>query len=122
MKNPVWSEEEEILLVDCYFRITACHIKVDDADQEIAMLSYIFRQHAISIGMEISSTFRNEIGIKKKLLNLRYLDTQGAEGLGSFSKGDKEMFLKYENNPKKMREYAYSVIAKWNSEIVGISG
>lgn len=48
MKNPVWSEDEEILLVDCYFRITACGIKVNDADQEIAMLSYILCQHAKS--------------------------------------------------------------------------
>lgn len=118
MKNPVWSEDEEILLVDCYFRITACNIKVNDADQEIAMLSYILRQHAVSLGIEIAPTFRNEIGIKKKLLNLRYLDTQGEEGLGAFSKGDKEMYLKYKNDPKKMSEYAYSVITKWNSEIV----
>lgn len=119
MKNPVWSEEEEILLVDCYFRITACGIKVNDADHEIAMLSYILRQHAKSGGMDIAPTFRNEVGIKKKLLNLRYLDTDGAEGLCAFSKGDKEMYLKYKNDPQTMREYAYSVITRWNSELVG---
>ena len=119
MKNPVWSEEEEILLVDCYFRITACGIKVNYADHEIAMLSYILRQHAKSGGMDIAPTFRNEVGIKKKLLNLRYLDTDGAERLCAFSKGDKEMFLKYKNAPQAMSEYAYSVITRWNSELVG---
>lgn len=116
MKNPVRSEDEEILLVDCYFRITACGIKVNDADQEIAMLSYILRQHAKSAGMEIAPTFRNEVVIRKNLLNLRFLDTEGAEGLCAYSKGDKEMYLKYKNDSKKMIEYAYSVIAQWNSE------
>lgn len=116
MKNPIWSEEEEVLLVDCYFRITGRNIKVNDADYEIAMLSFVLRQHAKSLGMDIDPTYRNEVGIRKKLLNLRFLDTNGAEGLSAYSKGDLEMFQKYRAEPKKMGEYAYSVIAKWNSE------
>lgn len=117
MKNPVWSEEEEILLVDCYFRITACGIKVNDADHEIAMLSYILRQHAKSVGTDIAPTFRNEAGIGMKLWNIRFLDTNGAEGLSSSSKVEVDVFYKFKNDYHTMKMHAYDILTKWNSGI-----
>ena len=114
MKNPVWSEVEEVLLVDLFFRLTKYNIKINDADQEVAVLSYILRSHAKFEWFDIGPTFRNEVGIKKKLLNLMYVDTQGAEGLSAYSKGDLEMYNKFKKEPEKMREYACSVIKQWN--------
>ena len=55
-------------------------------------MSTKLRSIAKTNGLEVGDTFRNYAGIKMKLANLLYIDTNGAEGLNAFSRLDKEVF------------------------------
>ena len=75
-----------------YFDLKDRSISIFQADNEINELSRKLRIIATENGMEVGDTFRNYAGIRMKLANLLYIDTNGAEGLNAFSRLDKEVF------------------------------
>lgn len=98
MKNPPWDREEELLLVDLYFRLLANNIALQKADSQISDLSKLLNRRAMLLKMDVSDTFRNVKGIKMKLGNIQFVDTFGKYGLSAVSQMDKEYVNKYKNN------------------------
>jgi hypothetical protein len=92
VKNPTWTRQETELLVNLYFDLKDKSASIFQANQEIEQLSTKLRSIAKTNGLEVGDTFRNYAGIKMKLANLLYIDTNGAEGLNAFSRLDKEVF------------------------------
>lgn len=92
MRNPIWTRQETELLVNMYFDLKDRSISIFQADNEINELSRKLRNIATENGLEVGDTFRNYAGIRMKLANLLYIDTNGAEGLNAFSCLDKEVF------------------------------
>lgn len=92
MRNPIWTRQETELLVNMYFDLKDRSISIFQVDSEINELSRKLRNNATENGMELGDTFRNCAGIRMKLANLLYIDTNGAEGLNAFSRLDKEVF------------------------------
>lgn len=112
MRNPKWSEDEAILLVDLYFDIKDMDIDITDAKDEIRLLSKTLRKLAALNGDAISDTFRNENGITMQLHNVQYIDTSGKEGLSSVSDVQKSVYDKFICDYKSMRSRAKSIYKK----------
>ena len=78
MKRIIWDEEEAALLVDTYRRIEATPSQKNEL---LHQLSDVLRKRAISKGLEIDERFRNFNGMKLQYELLRYLMTDGEQGL-----------------------------------------
>jgi hypothetical protein len=88
-----WELEEEILLVDLYYKIT--DLSAEQQEFRIKELSSLLRIRAILLGVNIDDVFRNITGIKMKLQNIVYVDLEGKFGLSAYSKIDKETVMMY---------------------------
>lgn len=78
MKRVIWDEEEAALLVDTYRRIQATPSQKNEL---LHQLSDVLRKRAVSKGLEINERFRNFNGMKLQYELLRYLMTDGEQGL-----------------------------------------
>lgn len=98
MKNKSWSPEEEILLVNLYYNLKQQKTSINSADVQVEELSKILYKFAHSQGIEVNDSYRNATGIKMKLHNIEYIDTNGKFGLPAVSRMDKEAVSLYKNN------------------------
>lgn len=91
-----WDFEEAIALVDIYYKV-----KLLDAneDKEIEELSNYLIKRACVLQIEHDETYRNPTGIRMKLKNIEYLDTNGQSGLSSYSNADKKALELYNELP-----------------------
>lgn len=97
MKRVIW--EEAALLVDTYRRIEAAPSQMNEL---LHQLSDVLRKRAISKGLEIDERFRNFNGMKFQYELLRYLMTDGEQGLpGNAAKTIAEMAEIYRSEPEK---------------------
>ena len=113
MKNSKWDDEEVVLLVDLYFQIKNNNIQANKVKSQINSLSQILIKRAELLGYNISNTFRNDKGIKMKLANIQYIDTNGKLGLSGASNKDREYVDKYNTDYNTFVDFAESVKNKY---------
>ncbi|PKP42282.1 MAG: hypothetical protein CVT93_05130 [Bacteroidetes bacterium HGW-Bacteroidetes-10] len=97
MKLPNWTENELILTLDLYFKI-----KRGEQTQSSAILNEMskkLRNLIINKDFVDDPVFRNKNGISRKLGNFAAIDPNNqGKGLFSYSKLDKEIFMRYFEN------------------------
>ena len=101
MKRVIWDEEEAALLVDTYRRIEATPSQKSEL---LHQLSDVLRKRAVSKGLEIDERFRNFNGMKFQYNLLRYLMTDGGQGLPGAAKTIAEMAEIYRSEPEKFEK------------------
>ena len=107
MKRVIWDEEEAALLVDTYRRIEATPSQKNEL---LHQLSAVLRKRAISKGLEIDERFRNFNGMKFQYELLRYLMTDGEQGLsGNVAKTIAEMAEIYRSEPEKFENILHRI-------------
>lgn len=102
MKNLKWSKEEVALLIELYMKIYRDSFK--DSQCLIEQLSEELIQRGKNKGVKLDCSYRNILGIKMKLQNIRFIDTEGLHGLSGYSKLDVEMYNMYKNDPLLFQE------------------
>lgn len=78
-----WNEYEDALLVELFYRIEAGAISKTDG---ISALSQALRRMAVTHGIEIDATYRNENGVRMCLDQILYLVSDGEKGLQNSGK------------------------------------
>lgn len=105
MKRVIW--EEAALLVDTYRRIEAAPSQKNEL---LHQLSDVLRKRAIPKGLEIDERFRNFNGMKFQYELLRYLMTDGEQGLsGNVAKTIAEMAEIYRSEPEKFEKILHGI-------------
>ena len=105
MKRVIW--EEAALLVDTYRRIEAAPSQKNEL---LHQLSDALRKRAISNGLEIDERFRNFNGMTFQYELLRYLMTDGEQGLsGNVAKTIAEMAEIYRSEPEKFENILHRI-------------
>ncbi|MBB4087450.1 GIY-YIG nuclease family protein [Sphingomonas carotinifaciens] len=98
-RNPAWSRDETILLLDLYLR----HPSAEARHPEVAALSATLRDLASETGTPRPETFRNPVGIAMKLRNLAQQDPafqqSGRAGLGHGNRLNAEIWRLLANDP-----------------------
>ena len=113
MKRIIWDEEEAALLVDTYRRIEATPSQKNEL---LHQLSDVLRKRAISKGLEIDERFRNFNGMKLQYELLRYLMTDGEQGLSeNVAKTIAEVAELYRSEPEKFNKILRKTLIKVNN-------
>lgn len=76
MRNPDWSRDETILLMNLYLSVP----RAGKAHPEVAALSELLRQGAEQSGLRIQPTYRNSVGIAMRLRNFGRHDPEAPPG------------------------------------------
>lgn len=114
MKRIIWDEEEAALLVDTYRRIEAMPSQKNEL---LHQLSDVLRKRAISKGLEIDERFRNFNGMKLQYELLRYLMTDGEQGLSeNVAKTIAEVAELYRSEPEKFNKILRKALIKVNND------
>jgi len=103
-----WSEKEGILLLDLFYKLIGKAISPDLP--EVIELSARLNRLADKEKIIKDEKFRNPVGISMKLQNIRYVITDGKEGLSCASQLDYQVCKKYENRLEKLFEDAKKII------------
>jgi 5-methylcytosine-specific restriction protein A len=94
MRNPKWHHDELIITLDLYHRINKSNIQ--SKNPEIIKHSEILNKLSIHSSENRYENFRNPNGVALKLSNFASIDPNyNGKGMRSYSKLDKEIFLKY---------------------------
>ena len=104
--NPVWTRDELILALSVYFKSDVTQATPAIYNEEIAQLSILLNQYN-AYSSERSETFRNENGVKMKLMNFRSLDHPG-HGLPNIGKQDRAIYFEFVNQ----KDILYSLADK----------
>jgi DNA-directed RNA polymerase alpha subunit len=114
-----WDIEEEVLLIDLYFKIKqGC---IEDIESAIDDLSNKLNDRAKKLQIKASINFRNTFGIKMKLQNLRYIDTKGEKGLSSNSKIDRFVMSIHSKHINSFNERLNNETKKYKGNIYELS-
>ena len=97
-----WELEEELFLIELY-NFTKQHSN-EENENKIMELSDFLSFRAISIGYKIENDFRNVTGIKMKLKNIEYLESNGRHGLSNYSLMDKDVYHLYIHDKEKFNK------------------
>ena len=93
--------------MDTYRRIEAAPSQKNEL---LHQLSDVLRKRAISNGLEIDERFRNFNGMKFQYERLRYLMTDGEQGLsGNVAKTITEMAEIYRSEPEKFENILHRI-------------
>ncbi len=94
-KNPLWSREQVILVLDLYVKHSGRDPGVNHPD--VLEMSALLRQMATEAGL---TTYRNPSGVIMKMMNFRSLDpvftSKGGKGLDGASKLDEAIWTEFE--------------------------
>lgn len=114
-KNPVWKRNEQIIVLKHYFE-TEDPIKLSKNKNKIKEISSLIKSLDENKKLEVQDNFRNEEGVRRKILNFCAIDPRIDEeaGLEHYSKGDEQIFMEFYKNNKKTDEIKaiYNVILK----------
>lgn len=114
MKRVIWDEEEAALLVDTYRRIQATPSQKNEL---LHQLSDVLRKRAVSKGLEINERFRNFNGMKLQYELLRYLMTDGEQGLSeNIAKTIAEVAELYRSEPEKFNKILRETLIKVDND------
>lgn len=115
MRNPKWSEDEVILLVDLYNEHMKHNQCLVDSQRKLQELSDLLRNHAICSNFQISDTFRNLTGLKMKCANIKSLiEGGGLSHTSSMEQAVVEMML---SDPDRLHKQAEKIRGEWLKQI-----
>ncbi len=96
-----WDKYEVVLLIDAYNKIVN---NPENRTNIIQNLSIKLKNRAKNyLHIEVDDTFRNFNGVNMRIGNIKYLFTNGLNGLSSYSQLDKEIYELYKNNYGEFR-------------------
>ena len=98
------------MLLDLFYRLNGKPISSDLP--EVKELSDTLNRLANNARIIKDEKFRNPVGISMKLQNIRYVITDGQEGLSGASRLDYSVCKKYENRLDELFEDAKKIIDK----------
>lgn len=114
MRNPKWTEEEVILLVDLYYEHMKHNQCLVNCPLQLQGLSDLLKNHAISRNLQISDTFRNLSGLKMKCANIKSLiEGGGLSHTSSLEQAIVEMMI---SDPAGLHEKAEKIREEWIKE------
>ncbi len=114
MNTYPWSLEEEYLLVETYLQFKDT-FKMPTAIKD---LSFLLRKYGNAIGRNIDTRYRNQAGIRMKLMNISYLITYGAKGLSNTSDLDKKVVEEYFLNPTNFQNIVSKIKQEFKKIII----
>lgn len=106
-----WTMEEEIILVELYFRIREMNIV--EKKIYINAVSNILKNRAQLLDLKTETYFRNLTGIEMKLLNIEFIETNGQKGLSSVSYIDKRAFNLFVEESREFRRLFNEISDKY---------
>ena len=96
MKRIDWTVEEMVAMVDLYYRYKADEIT--DLEEKLAELSRKLVHRAEMLHIDHDEKYRNINGMRMIFENVRYIDTNGLEGLSGSSRMVNEIVKIYHEN------------------------
>ena len=102
MKRIKWSLEEVVAIVDVYFRNERG--EVADLNFELKRLSRNLNRRADVLGIAHDEKFRNLNGMQCIFENIKYVATDGKEGLSNVSKLHRTVIDIYHNERERFNE------------------
>ncbi len=114
MKNPPWTREEAILLLDLY--IQCGRQQLPPSDERVIALSGLLRRLPFHPLEKRAGSFRNPTGISMKMGNLLALDPlYHGIGLDSASAMDRQVWEEFADKPGALRKAAQAIREKTRS-------
>lgn len=116
-KNPVWTRNEQIIVLKNYFEYED-PIKFSKDKSKINEISKILNGLNEYDKSKRQDNFRSAEGVRRKILNFCSIDprVEDEEGLEHHSKSDEKIFMEFFSNPEKINELPtmYKMITKKN--------
>lgn len=103
-RNIKWNEEEEILLLELYFKLKGTSYYQGHPD--IIELSNLLRKRAENLNIPTDDKYRNTTGIFMKLKNLESVENNGLTGLPNYSELDVNLYNKYQTEISQLNIHA----------------
>lgn len=105
-RNPAWTQDEELLLLDLYLRVGPR----PPADPDVVALSELLRRLPIHPAEIRASTFRNATGVSMKLWNMRHVDRRlAAGGLGPGSALAARVWDEFAGDPERLASVVHAI-------------
>lgn len=104
VKNIKWNEEEEILLLELFFKLKGTSYNRDHLG--IIELSNLLRKRAEYFNIPMDDKFRNTTGIFMELKNLESVENNGLNGLSNYSELDVNLYNKYQTEISQLNIHA----------------
>lgn len=103
MRNPTWTRDELILLLDVYFRVDMK--RVGKLTPEVADLSVVLNDLPIHPQDRRAANFRNPAGVHMKLRNLcRFDPTFDRRGLGRGGQLESVVWNEFSSNRELLKD------------------
>jgi 5-methylcytosine-specific restriction protein A len=110
-KNNSWDKEEVILLIELYLNLKDQPYTLNHSG--LSELSKFLNKRAISLGLKVSNSFRNNTGIFMKLKNIQALDSSSKSGLTNYSSMDKSVWDEYCGNKDLLKGICKVIRSKY---------
>jgi 5-methylcytosine-specific restriction protein A len=109
MKNPNWTQDELILALDLYFRVSP--LNTTENHPEIVAVSDLLNRLPIHTSRPDAERFRNPNGVYMKLCNFLRLDPSYAgTGLKAGSHKDEEVWNEFANDRARLQKVAQAIL------------
>ena len=100
-KQPRWNKYEVVLLMDTFVNIEQGKLSRQEA---VLKLSECLRRYALNNGEKVDEQYRNISGIGMKIENIRFIYSNGNNGLARHSKLETEIVSLYKENQKVYKD------------------
>lgn len=98
MRPENWQLEEAIMLIELYFK--NLNQSAEQMQKGIENLSALLRRRAVILHKPIDERYRNISGVKLQLESIRYLTSNGKEGIDCPSKASASALHLYQQMPE----------------------
>ena len=107
MRNPNWTEDELLLVINLYFE----NSWLDKTNPKVIEMSQILNRLPVHSKENRQKNFRNPNGVEMKLANLRRLDPDyEGEGLKSGGRLEEYLWNQYYNNKSELTSVVNSIL------------
>lgn len=107
MRNPNWTEDELLLVINLYFE----NSRLDKTNPKVIEMSQILNRLPVHSKENRQKNFRNPNGVEMKLANLRRLDPDyEGEGLKSGGRLEEYLWNQYYNNKSELTSVVNSIL------------
>lgn len=107
-----WDLEEAVALYDLYFRNGK---SISPPMKELQQLSEQLNRRARILGIRVDEKFRNISGLKMQLGCIRYVATDGKQGMSNANKLFYKTFDLYKNDPEQYNSILRKFREKYTS-------
>lgn len=105
-----WDLQDAVVLYDFYFNLGH---KFEVNEEYLKELSLLMKRKALMNGLQINDKYRNIAGLKMQIQCIRYVITDGKEGLHNASKIFYEAYDLYKNDIQEFNTLANDFYNKY---------